>query len=119
MLKKLLTTLANPITSPTTWGVFTRYATAVIGAVLTVVGILGWLDAAQIATIKQHVPDLLAALGSVMTAAVMIYATITKSSSEKAAEAAKQIDAKLAPSEPVKIETPAGQADIIVPAKVK
>lgn len=62
-------------------------------------------------------PILLSAIGGLVAASVPIYATITKSSSDKAAEAAKQIDAKLPADATVVVKTADGQRDIVVTAK--
>lgn len=120
MLGKLL----SPLTTASSIGVTLRYLTAVVGSVLTILGILGLLTPEQIEAIQKQVetltanlPALLTAVGALITAWVTFYAAITKSSSDKAAETAKQIDAKIPPAETVVVKTAAGQSDIIVHAK--
>lgn len=113
MLKKLL----SPFTTATAGGVNTRYLTLIATTVLTFIGILKWLSPEQIEELKGLLPQFVEVIAAAIGLAIYIYGVFTKSSSDKAAEAAKQIDAKLPPSAPVKIETPAGQPDIVVPAK--
>lgn len=113
MLKKIL----SPFTTATAGGVVTRYATIILSTALTILGLLNWLSPEQIEALRGSIPDFVEALSALVGVAVVIYGVITKSSSDKAAEAAKQIDAKLPPDAPVKIETPGPQPNIVVPAK--
>lgn len=113
----------NPLTTATSLGVATRYAITIIGAIVTILGILGWLTAEQVKDVMQKVQDisaqlpaLLAAVAGLVTLAAPIYAMLTKSSSDKAAKAAKQIDLKIPPSQDVVIQTPVDVPDIVVAA---
>lgn len=112
MLGKLL----SPFTTATSVGVGIRYLTTIATTMIAIVGILGWLTPEQVAALTQKVPELITAISAVVMAAIPLYAIITKSSSDKAAEAAKQIDAKLPPAEPVEIKTPGNAPNIVVPA---
>lgn len=118
MLDKLL----KPFTTATATGVAVRDLTVIIGAVLAILGILGWLSDAQVEAIKQQVavltdPALLASLGTLMAAGMSIYRIFFKSTSDKAAEVAKEVDQKMPADATVRIETPAGQEDIVVHPK--
>jgi uncharacterized membrane protein YebE (DUF533 family) len=118
MLGKLLT----PLTTAQPIGVVIRDIVVALGTILATLSSLGLLTAEQIAMIQKYLdavadPAFLAAVGALITIGMMAYRAVAKSSSDKAAEAAKQIDAKLPPSEPVVIKTPAGSADIRVPAR--
>lgn len=113
MFEKLL----SPLTTATSLGVATRDLVMSVGAIITVLGVLGFLDEEQVKGLTEQVPTLLTALGAVAWAGVSIYRIVTKSSSDKAAEAGKKIDAELPAASPVVIRTPEGQSDIIVPAK--
>ncbi|CAM5659176.1 hypothetical protein MAUB1S_11481 [Mycolicibacterium aubagnense] len=117
MLGKLL----SPLTTATSIGVTLRYLTAVAGSILAILGILGVLTPEQIEALKAQIeiltanlPALLAAIGALITAWVTFYAAITKSSSDKAAEVAKQVDAKVAADSMVVVKTPGDQPDIVV-----
>lgn len=107
----------NMFTTAAASGVSLRYLGVIIGSALTVVGILGWLTPEQIETIQNQVPSFVEAIGTLMTVVITAYAIITKSSSDKAAEAGKQIDAKLPKSEDVVIKTPDTLPDIKVAVK--
>jgi len=122
MLEKLL----SPLTTAKASGVLLRDLTVIVGSILTIAGILGYLSPEQIEAIKQQIntisqnlPLVLTALGAMMAAGMSIYRTLFKSTSDKAAEAAKQIDKKLPADAPVKIETPGKQPDIVVQPKKK
>jgi len=110
----MLGKIFSPLTTPTSVGVAIRYLTTIAGSVLAILGILDWLTPEQVTELTKQVPKLMGAIGALMTIGVPTYATITKSSSDKAAVAAKQIDAKLPASEPVIIKTSAGKPDIVV-----
>lgn len=111
MLAKIL----KPFVTSAATGVTTRYLTVIISTAITVLGLLGWLDAGQVAALKGTVPELLAAVTGLITVLVTAYAILTKSSSDKAAEVAKEVDAN--PGAPVVIKTPAGVPDIVVKDK--
>lgn len=120
MLEKLFI----PLTTAASSGVAVRSIVSIIGVVLTLLGIFGALSPEQIAALRTVVDDLTgqwpqiaAALGMLMTAIIEVYRIVTKSSSDKAAEAAKAIDANVPPSAPVEIKTPVGQPDIIIAPK--
>jgi hypothetical protein len=113
----------NPLTTATSVGVAIRYAITIIGSVVTILSILGWLTPEQVKDLMQkvqdisiQVPALLTAVAGLITLATSIYAVITKSSSDKAAKAAKQIDLKIPPSQDVVIQTPVDVPDIVVAA---
>ena len=112
MLKALL----KPFVTSAASGVSTRYLTVIVSTALTVLGLLGWLDDSQVEALKTAVPELLAAIAAVIALAVPVYATVTKSSSDKAHQAAKEIDAKVPESAPVVIKTPGAAPDIVEPA---
>ena len=113
MLDKLL----SPLTTATSLGVAVRYVTTILGSIIAILGILGWLTPEQAEALTQQVPVLLAAIAALVSAVIPLYAIWTKSSSDKAAEAAKEIDKKVPASAPVVIQTPAGVPDIVVPPK--
>jgi uncharacterized membrane protein len=113
----------NLLTTATSVGVAIRYAITIIGAVVTILSIIGWLTPEQVKDLMQkvqdisvQVPALVAAVAGLVTLAAPIYAVLTKSSSDKAAEAAKAIDLKIPPSQDVVIQTPVGVPDIVVAA---
>lgn len=112
MLEKLL----SPLTTATSLGVAVRYLTTIVGSIITILGILQFLTPEQVDALTQEVPKLLAALSALVTAIIPIYAIWTKSSSDKAAAAAKKIDAELPPSAPVEIVTPGQGPNIKVSA---
>lgn len=107
----------NIFTTSAPIGVLMRDIALALGSVLTVLGVLGLLSDEQVRDLTEQAPVLFTALGAVIAAAVSIYRTVTKSSSDKAAEVAKQVDEKLPASETVVIRTPGKQADIVVPPK--
>lgn len=109
-MKNILTT-AEPI------GVTTRDIVQIFGAVLTVLGALGLVDEEQRAVLTEQAPVLFTALGAVIAVGMGIYRNRTKSHSDKAAEVAKEVDAKIPEAEAVVIKTPAHQPDIVVPGK--
>lgn len=113
----------NPLTTATSVGVAIRYAITIIGAMLTILSIIGFLTPEQVKDLMQkvqdisaQVPGLLTAVAGLITLCAPIYAMLTKSSSDKAAKAAKAIDNKIPVGQEVVIQTPDGVADIIVPA---
>lgn len=119
MLGKLLT----PFTTATASGTVFRDVFIMVGAVITILGALGIVSQEQVAALRAAVtklsdPAVLAAIGILMAAGMSAYRAVFKSSSNKAADAAKAIDAKLDPEEQVVIKTPAGVPDIVVPGAV-
>lgn len=112
MLGKLL----SPLTTATSTGVVIRYLTAMVGAVLAIAGALQWLTPEQAEEILKQSNTLIGAIGGLAALFVTIYAANTKSSTDKAAEVAKQVDAKIAPNEPVEIITEGNAPNIKVPA---
>jgi hypothetical protein len=112
MLGKLL----KPLTTAAPLGVATRDLVTGIGAILAMLGILGFLTDEQVAELTKQAPALLTALGTLIYVSMSIYRALFKSSSDKAAEVAKEVDAKIDPNSPVVIKTPAGVPDITVPA---
>lgn len=113
----MLGKIFSPFTSATAGGVATRDVTMIIGAILAVLGVLGFLSEDQVKSLTEQAPVIFTAIGTVVTIGMSIYRIITKSSSDKAAEAAKEIDAKVPVSSPVEIVTPGNAPNIIVPAK--
>lgn len=109
--------LASIFTTSAPIGVTMRYLGLILGGMLTVLGIVGWLSAEQIAELRAQIPDLTAAIGALMTAVIAIYGIIRKSHSDKAAEAAKAIDAEIPPEQPVIVKTPSGRPDIVISVK--
>lgn len=117
MLGKLLSPIFKPFTTATAGGVNTRYLTLIATTVLTFIGVLKWLSPEQIEELKGLLPQFVEAIAAAIGLAVYAYGVLTKSSSDKAAEAAKEIDAKLAPAEKVEIVTPGTGANIVIPGK--
>jgi hypothetical protein len=113
MLEKLL----KPFTSPTAGGVSTRYLTVILTTIVSVLGILKYLDNEQIEFIKTAIPSFVEALSAVITIGIAIFAAAKKSSSEKAEAVAREVDAKIPLSQDVVIKTPPGKDDIVVKAK--
>lgn len=118
MLEKLF----KPFTTSSATGVTVRDITAYIGAIIAVLGILGWLSPEQIDALKAQVdtltdPKILTAIGLLLSSVVSVYRIFFKSSSDKAAGAAKAIDKEVAPDATVVIKTPDGQPDIVVPGR--
>jgi hypothetical protein len=112
----LLSTIFKPFTTPTATGVATRDITVMVGAAMTMLSVFGILSDDQIAAIKEATsPEMLGALGILMAGGTSAYRLLTKARSVKADEAAKAIDATVPKGAPVRIETPAGTPDIIVP----
>jgi len=110
MLSKLLT----PFTTAAPVGVAMRDFITGIGAILAMLGVLGFLTDDQVAELTRQAPAVLTAIGTLIYGAMTIYRSLTKSSSDKAAEAAKQIDAKVPKEAQVVIKTPGGRPDIVV-----
>jgi hypothetical protein len=120
MLEKLL----KPFTTATGGGTIFRDVFIMIGTVIGLLGAIGVLTPEQAAELNKTVetlsgqwPALVAAIGAVMAAGMSIYRAIFMSSSNKAHEAAKEIDEKLPAKADVVIQTPGNQPDIVVPAK--
>lgn len=104
----------NPLTTATSLGVAVRYGTTIVTTVLAILGALNWLDRDQVLALSKQVPELLGALAGAIALALATYATITKSSSDKAAVTAKEIDKEIPADESVTIKTPSGKPDIKV-----
>jgi len=120
MLGKLL----SPFTTAAPVGVALRDVVVALGALITLLGILGVLTPEQVKELQRIVEDvsgqwpaLMTAFGFLLGAGMSIYRIVFKSSSDKAAEAGKQIDAKLAPEAKVEIVTPGSGPNIVVPGK--
>lgn len=108
--------LLGIFTTATKAGVSTRYLTVILGSILTILGIIGWLSAEQVEALRDAVPAFVAALGALVAAVIPIYAALTKSSSDKAAEVARQVDAQIPEADEVVIARP-GAGKIVVPPK--
>lgn len=113
----MLGKLFKPFVTSAASGVSTRYLTVIVSTAVTVLGLLGFLDDAQVEALKVSVPELMTALAALIAAAVPVYAAVTKSHSDKASEAAKAIDTRIDPAAPVVIKTPAGVPDIVIADK--
>ena len=107
----------NPLTTATSIGVTIRYLTTIVGTLIAILGILNWLTPAQVLELSKQVPELFGAIAALIAAFVPLYAIMTKSSSDRAAEVAKQVDAQVPVTAPVVIKTPPDVPDIVVPAK--
>ena len=122
MLGKLLA----PFTTATAGGTIFRDVFIMIGTMLTLLSLVGVLTPAQVEELRSVVdeisgqwPQIMTAVGFIMAAGMSIYRAVFKSSSNKAAVAAKEIDKAVPFEEPVRILTPAGSPDIIVTAEGK
>ncbi|MBR2689151.1 MAG: hypothetical protein IKE42_14965 [Aquamicrobium sp.] len=113
----MLKSIASLFTTSAPIGVTIRYLGAILGTALTVAGALGLLDQAQVDALRNEIPGFLSALAGLATFAITVYAIFTKSSSDKAAEVAKQVDAKLPAESSVVVKTPSGEPDIVVHPK--
>lgn len=113
MFKSIL----SPLTTATSLGVAIRYLTTIASSIIAILAILGWLSAEQADALTKQVPELLGAVAALIAAAIPIYAIWTKSSSDKAAEAAKAIDKEIPPAAPVVIQTPGAAPDIRIAGK--
>lgn len=116
--------LTNPLTTASSLGVALRYIGTIVSSIVAILAIMGWLTPDQVAEITRkveaisgQVPGLVAAVSGLIAMLIPLYAILTKSSSDKAAEAAKQIDKQIPPSAPVEIVTPGAAPNIVVPPK--
>lgn len=107
----------NPITTARPVGVAVRDGIVIAGSIIAVLGVLGLLSPEQVAELTQAAPAFMTALGAVITGGMSIYRVVTKSHSDKAAEVAKEVDAKVPAAAPVEIKTPPGVPDIVVPGQ--
>lgn len=119
-----LKTLVSPVTTATSAGVAFRYLATIISSLLTIVSLIGWLTPDQVEEIGDKVrlitaelPELFTAVMALIPIVITIYATLTKSSSNKAAAVAKAIDKAIPAAETVFVKTPAGTPDIVVHGK--
>lgn len=110
----MLAKIGSIFTTAAPTGVSLRYLGTILGSMLTLIGIMGWLSADQVAALKNEIPGFVSSLGALLTVAITVYAVITKSSSDKAADVAKKVDAQLPPDATVIVKTPSGKPDIIV-----
>lgn len=107
----------NPITTARPVGVAVRDGIVIVGSIIAVLGVLGLLTPEQVAELTQAAPALMTAIGAAITGGMSAYRILTKSHSDKAAEVAKEVDAKVPPAAPVEIKTPSGVPDILVPGQ--
>lgn len=119
----MLGNLLKPFTTATAGGTVFRDVFIMISTMLGLLGMVGVLSPEQVEELKKIVEDLsgqwpaiMLALGTIGAAGMSIYRALFKSSSNKAAEVAKEVDAKIPPAETVVIKTPGDQADIRVAA---
>lgn len=117
MLGKLLA----PFTTARASGVAFRDVFIMVGVLIGALGSLGVLSPEQVAGLRRAVedisgqwPQIMLALGTLMTVGMTIYRAVFKSSSDKAAEAGKRIDAEVPKDDAVVIKTPPGTPDIVV-----
>ena len=110
MFEKLLA----PFTTAAPSGVALRDLITGAGAVIAVLGVLGFLTPEQVAELTKQAPGLLVAAGTLIYGGMSVYRILFKSSSDKAAEVARQVDAKIDPASTVVIKTPPGVKDIEV-----
>lgn len=115
MLEKLL----KPFTTSTAGGTAFRELYQLVTALITILGILGWLSQDQVTALLAQLktlasPEMVAAVGAILFALMSIYRIFFKSSSDKAAEVAKKVDAEIPAAASVVIQTPVGQPDIVV-----
>lgn len=113
-------------TSATAPSVALRYVSAIVGATLLILSTFGLMSkeqaadlTAQLATAGSQILVIVGAIGGLLTLLAPIYATMTKSSSDKAAAVAKEVDKQVPVSAPVVIKTPEGVPDIVVPPTAK
>jgi hypothetical protein len=107
---------SNPLTTATSLGVAIRYIATIAVSMITILGILNLLTTQQVDDLSKSVPDLVTAITALLTVLIPLYATIFKSSSDKAASAAKEIDKKIPAGAPVEIVTPGAAPNIVIPA---
>ena len=120
----MLGKITSIFTTASSTGVALRYGSTIVGAILAILGVLGALSPEQVDELTRQMPILLSAIGGLVAAVVPIYATVTKSSSDKAAEIAKAVDevkplaVELMMPRAVELKTadPAPNPVIIVPA---
>lgn len=120
MFEKLL----SPLTTARPIGTVIRDLFVALGAVVAILGIIGILSPEQVAAIRQQIdvisgqaPALVLAFGVLLTAVTSILRTLKFSSSDKAAEVAKEVDKKIPPEAAVRIPTPGAAPDIVVMPK--
>lgn len=113
MLKSIL----SPLTTATSAGVAFRYLSTIAASVIAILGILGLLSKDQVDALTKTVPELVTAIAALIPIVITVYATLTKSSSDKAAAAAKAIDKTVPADQTVLIKTPVGIPDIVVHGK--
>jgi hypothetical protein len=108
----------NLFTNPTAAGTVFRDLFIAVGTLITLAGVVGWLDPAQVSELRATIdslsgqlPAILAALGVVMAAGMSIYRAVFKSQSTGAEAVGKAFDGK---KEPVVVITPPGQPDVVV-----
>src|SRR5215217_2512314 len=115
MLDKLL----SPLTTATAGGTTLRYILVIFSSMMTLLGGLRVLTPAQVDVLSRTVPEILGAVFALVMIVIPIYAARTKSSSDRAAEVAKEIDKVLPPAVTATVKTPDGIPDIAVPAETK
>lgn len=108
--------MKNIFTTATATGVAVRYWTTLITAVIAAIGALGFLTEDQQRVITEAIPGLMTALAVIVSIGMTIYAAINKSSSDKAAEAAKVVDT-LPKSLPVTVKAEGHEPVKIQPTK--
>lgn len=115
MLEKLL----SPLTTATAGGTTLRYILVIFSSMMTLLGGLQVLTPAQVDVLSRTVPEILGAVFALVMIVIPIYAARTKSSSDRAADVAKEIDKVLPPAVTATVKTPEGIPDIPVRAEKK
>lgn len=120
MLEKLL----KPLTTARASGVVFRDAVIAVGAIISLLGIIGVLTPQQVIELQRTVdtisgqwPQIALAVGALMAAGMSVYRALYKSSSDKAAEVAARVDAEVPKDDMVVVKTPPGEPDIVVHPK--
>lgn len=122
----MLKSITSLFTSATAPSVAIRYITTIVGSLIFILATVGALSPEQVAwlsdtmdKISGQLPELIAAVGGLIALVAPIYATMTKSSSDKAAAVAKEVDKQIPATASVEIVTPAGVPNIVVPPQAK
>lgn len=118
----MLSKLFSPLTTAAPIGVAIRDAVVAVGVLLTTLGTLGLLSAEQRDAVQHWIttvsdPSVIAAVGVLLGLGMSIYRQVTKSMTDKAAEVAKEVDAKVPKDDTVTVKSPSLSTPIKVAAK--